>query len=129
MADFDVPSSFPGVHVAWDDPDWGPLSRLCEADDLVLGQFMWMGTIRLEDDRLIQAYKHVDTRRYLYLAADLEAFEYHGSDGDVYHAVPLGIALREVFCLCRELGEPAEQELIANEALIDAHSRRPRAPR
>jgi hypothetical protein len=65
---------------------------------------MWMHAVRLEDDRIVHAYKHFETRRYLHLAEDLTAFDYHGEDEHPYRTSTLGIALREVFCLCRELG-------------------------
>jgi len=97
------------------EPDWSPLERLTGGDDLILGQFMWMYCARLEDERVVHAYKHIETRRYLHLAGDLTAFEYRGDQDHEYASVPLGIALREVLCLCRELGHPEEAELRANE--------------
>ena len=50
--------------------DWRPLERFADvvpdrrvtADD-----FMWMGSFTLETGVRVQAYKHVDTRRYLHL--------------------------------------------------------------
>ena len=126
MTDFDVPTNHAGAYLAWDDPDWAPLARLTEGDDLVLDQFMWMGAIRLDDDRLVHAYKHCDTRCYLHLGEDGTAFEYRGYSDLPYSPVPLGITLREVFCLCRELGRPEEAALRANEALIERHSVHPR---
>ena len=126
MTDLNLPATFAGTYVDVDTPDWGPLSQLCDANDLVLDQFMWMGAILLEDGRTAHAYKHVDTRCYLHLAEDLTAFRYHGESHQPYAVVPLGYALRGVFCQCRELGYPQEAALQANEALIERHTRYPR---
>lgn len=128
MTDFGIPSSFKGRVENFETPDWRPLERLAADDALVLGQFMWMHAVRLEDGRLVHAYKHFETRRYLHLAEDLTAFDCHGEDEHPYRTSTLGIALREVFCLCRELGHPDEAELVAGEALIERHSRYPSVP-
>ena len=54
-------------------PYWPPLLDL--APDLV-GDFMWMGIVDLEDGRRLQAYKHYWTRRYLHLDDEGTAFVY-----------------------------------------------------
>lgn len=126
MTEFEIPAAFAGEYVRCDEPDWEPLSRLAGGEALILDQFMWMGGVRLSDGRMVQAYKHFETRCYLHLADDLTPFEYRGGDSESYLTSTLGIALREVFCLCRELGRPEEAELRANEALIERHSRYPR---
>jgi len=46
-------------------PYWPPLIDLVGLD-LVDG-FMWMLEILLEDDSMLHAYKHIETRRYLHL--------------------------------------------------------------
>lgn len=110
------------------EPDWGPLERLAEDDPLVLGGFMWMFSVRLEDGRTLQAYKHHVTRRYLHLAGDLAAFEYHGdAEKEEYVSVPLALTLRDCFCHHRELGLVEEDEILAAEALIERHTSRPRS--
>jgi hypothetical protein len=61
-------------------PEWQPLlDLLAEAADdesRVLNDFMWMHSVRLEDGRLLQAYKHYWTRRYVHLDSDGNAFVY-----------------------------------------------------
>jgi hypothetical protein len=42
-------------------PVWGPLFDVLGAE--VGGDFMWMHEVELEDGTLLQAYKHIDTRR------------------------------------------------------------------
>lgn len=54
-----------------DAPEWEPLLSL--APDHV-GDFMWMGTVRLVDGTRLQVYKHYWTRRALHLAEDGRAF-------------------------------------------------------
>jgi len=49
-------------------PFWPPLIDLVSLD-LVDG-FMWMREILLEDDTMLHAYKHIETRRYLHLHED-----------------------------------------------------------
>jgi hypothetical protein len=54
-------------------PDWEPLldavgARLTET-------FMWMHEAQLDDGEALHAYKHVHTRRYLYLTERGAAFE------------------------------------------------------
>jgi hypothetical protein len=54
-----------------DAPEWEPLLNL--APDHV-GDFMWMGTVRLADGTRLQMYKHYWTRGYLHLSEDGRAF-------------------------------------------------------
>jgi len=63
-----------GTLLQLDEPDWGPLVTLVGAE--LASWFMWMGAIALADGAVVQAYKHIDTRRYLHLAADGRAFVY-----------------------------------------------------
>ena len=49
-------------------PYWPPLIDLVGLE-LVDG-FMWMLEILLEDDSMLHAYKHIETRRYLHLHED-----------------------------------------------------------
>jgi len=54
-------------------PVWGPL--LGVVGERLTGTFMWMQAIRLEDGTRIHAYKHTETRCYLYLSDAGEAYE------------------------------------------------------
>ncbi|HVP03734.1 MAG TPA: hypothetical protein VMT10_14280 [Solirubrobacteraceae bacterium] len=59
------------------EPEWDPLLR---AVGLALaGDFMWMFEVRLKDGMSLQAYKHIDTRRYLHLGPEAEAFAFQGN--------------------------------------------------
>jgi hypothetical protein len=51
-----------------DHPHWRPLIDLV-GEELV-ADFMWMLEILLEDDSMLQAYKHIPSRRYLHLHDD-----------------------------------------------------------
>jgi hypothetical protein len=56
-----------------DEPDWTPLERFLPLE--LCGPFMWMHSVRLEDGRTINAYKHSGTRRYLLLDPNADAYE------------------------------------------------------
>lgn len=66
----------PGV-VVWEGqyetPNWAPLEAA--VGERLAGGFMWMDDGRLSDGAPLHAYKHIHTRRYLYLTDDLRAFE------------------------------------------------------
>jgi hypothetical protein len=57
--------------VQYEDPVWEPLLGL--VGETLAPSFMWMHELMLEDGRTVQAYKHIHTRRYLFLAADSAA--------------------------------------------------------
>jgi hypothetical protein len=57
-------------------PDWGPLLQVAGED--VTGGFMWMYEVQLAGGRYVQAYKHYDTRRYMFLDGGCNAFAYVG---------------------------------------------------
>ena len=59
------------------EPDWEPLLRLAR---VYIDEFMWMFLVELEDGTRVQAYKHVWTRRYLYLASDDRSFGWCGDE-------------------------------------------------
>lgn len=97
-----------GEMLQYDEPDWLPLALVAGID--LLDDFMWMHEVRLSDDRRLHAYKHTDTRSYLYLDAEGNAFEY-GED-DRYRQIPLIRALRQAFHplwrgVCSAPGAPA----------------------
>lgn len=70
-------------------PEWQPL--LDAVGDDVAGDFMWMFAVELADGRMLQAYKHVETRRYVHLDGRGRAFAY--ASPDRYRAVPVATAL------------------------------------
>jgi hypothetical protein len=82
-----------GVVSQWETPNWRPLEELVGLD--LIRQFMWLFTIQLEDGTELEAYKHIDTRRYLHLADDGRAF-YYCADGR-YWAVERDAALAALF--------------------------------
>jgi hypothetical protein len=61
-------------------PCWEPLERLLGADEL-LGHFMWMGEVELEDESVLHVYKHQWTRACLHLAGDGTTYYYAGAKG------------------------------------------------
>jgi hypothetical protein len=66
-----------GEVVNSENPEWEPLLDLAR---IYIGDFMWMFEIELKDGTRLQAYKHVWTRRYLYLTADRRCFAYCGDE-------------------------------------------------
>ena len=75
-------------------PVWEPLvaaigQRLAET-------FMWMHEEELDDRSVLHAYKHIHTRRYLYLTPDGRAFE-HAHCG-VFVPMRLDFAIEEALC-------------------------------
>lgn len=65
---------YPGTIKQGDTPNWGPLLDI--VGDAGVEEFMWMFEVELDDGTPLQAYKHIDTRRYLHLAADGSVFVY-----------------------------------------------------
>jgi hypothetical protein len=61
-----------------DSPVWQPLLDL--VGTYLVGDFMWMFEVELEDGRSLHAYKHWRTRRYIHLTTDGHAFVYEWSD-------------------------------------------------
>jgi hypothetical protein len=57
----------------YSEPEWAPLVELV-GERLAAG-FMWMNEDELEDGSSLHAYKHIFTRRYLYLTEDRRAFD------------------------------------------------------
>lgn len=57
-----------GRSIQGDDPAWTPLEAALGLE--VVGDFMWMFEVELDDGRRVQAYKHIDTRCYVHLDAD-----------------------------------------------------------
>ena len=66
-------------------PEWGPL--LAAVGQFGVVDFMWMYEIELRDGRRVHAYKHIETRRYVHLDADVTAYAY--LEGSRYRPVDL----------------------------------------
>jgi hypothetical protein len=67
-------------------PDWRPLVEVLGED--LTGSFMWMYEARLASGLPLHAYKHIDTRRYVFLDPACNAYAYLG--GERYGPVALG---------------------------------------
>jgi hypothetical protein len=78
----------------YDRPVWGPLLDL--VGDFLIGDFMWMTELELDDGSVMHAYKHSATRRYLHLhESDGRTFTYAG--GDRYRVIHPRDAIDDVF--------------------------------
>ena len=78
----------------YEEPVWEPLLRV--VGDRLVGTFMWMQEFRLEDGTALHAYKHIWTRRYLYLTDSGAAFEY--TRCGTYARTRLDYALQAALC-------------------------------
>ncbi len=57
-----------------DEPVWEPILEALGEE--LTGGFMYMFRARLDDERVIHAYKHHITRRYVFLDDDVQAYEW-----------------------------------------------------
>ncbi|MGA2924897.1 MAG: hypothetical protein ABSG43_02695 [Solirubrobacteraceae bacterium] len=96
-----------------DAPDWSPLENLLDTE--LCAQFMWMFDVKLEDGTLLNAYKHIWTRRYFHLSDDGRTFYYAGERG--YHEVDPYTAIVEVFETW-ECADPTDSERLALETAL-----------
>jgi hypothetical protein len=87
------PTVFDGDAIQGHDPDWAPL--VAAVGEELVGDFMWMYEVELENGTEVQAYKHIDTRRYVHLDAAGMAYAYE-SPGR-YRVVSVVDALTEAF--------------------------------
>jgi hypothetical protein len=69
-----------GEMTGFQEPVWQPLLEL--VGTYLVGDFMWMFEVELEDGRSLHAYKHWWTRRYIHLTIDGRAFVYECRDPD-----------------------------------------------
>jgi len=91
-----------------DRPEWQPLIDLVGVE--LVGWFMWMFELELEDGSRVHAYKHIATRRYFHLAHDGRAFAYVNDDR--YRVVAPGAAIDAVFAGWGDIApEPHEGDL------------------
>jgi hypothetical protein len=74
---------------------WAPLVRV--VGENMARDFMWMFEVALECGVSVQAYKHIETRRYLHLNSDGVA--YHYEPPDRYRIVPIGQAVAVTLAL------------------------------
>ena len=108
------PHGRPGSVVQYDCPVWEPLeaavgTRLAEG-------FMWMHEGRLAGGVTMHAYKHIWTRRYLYLSEDgRSAFEHAPCGG--YVPLRLDFAIQAALCTGWLFTGWEEED---REAIIDA---------
>jgi hypothetical protein len=101
-------------------PNWAPLVEA--VGELLAGGFMWMHEGKLGDGTPLHAYKHIYTRRYLYLTPDLTAFE--PLPCDRFAPLRLDFALERALCTWWTLSgwEPADAEAI-RDAILRANHR------
>jgi hypothetical protein len=102
-------------------PDWYPLLELVGEE--VTADFMWMYEVRLKPRGRLQAYKHIDTRRYLHLDRQGKAYDFRGPNR--YRRVPAIDALVSAFAslpqLCCRTPEQLERSWAAVERLSEAY--------
>ena len=101
--------------VQGDRPEWRPLIDL--VGERVTGDFMWMFEVELADGRALHAYKHVDTRCYIHLALDGQAFVYE--EPDRYRSVPAATVLAAVFAPLPGLAGVTGEQISASWAAVE----------
>jgi hypothetical protein len=104
-----------GTSTQGERPDWGPL--LEAVGEQVTGDFMWMFEVVLTDGTSLQAYKHIDTRRYIHLGSDGEAFVYESSDR--YRRFPAADVLAAVFAPLPGLAGVTGEQVGASWAAVE----------
>jgi hypothetical protein len=103
-----------------EDPEWEPLEAFLPLE--LCGPFMWMNSITLEDGRVLQAYKHSETRRYLRLDANADSYECldHGRFRRMRHTD----AIEQVFDSRWLLNHATEEDRNALRRAFDAAQER-----
>jgi hypothetical protein len=96
--------------------DWGPLERFLPIQ--LCGAFMYMDRVRLEDDTVIHHYKHSDTRHYLKLDDNADAWE--SLDHGRYRRMRHSDALEQVFSLRWALDHATDEDRQAIRQALDA---------
>lgn len=97
-------------------PNWEPLLHL--VGEPVVRDFMWMFEVELTNGTRLQAYKHIDTRRYIHLDPDCQAFAY--VEPDRYRVYPTAEILAEVFATLPVpgLGGVTPKRIVASWAAV-----------
>jgi hypothetical protein len=103
-----------------DNPNWTPL--LDAVGEEVTADFMWMYEVELNNGVLLQAYKHIDTRRYAHLAADGTAFVFE-SPGR-YRCFPAADLFAAVFASLPRLSLVGEAQIRASRCAVERLRRR-----
>ncbi len=116
------PRIYRGAATQGSRPDWAPL--LEAVGEEVTGDFMWMFEVELSDGTKLQAYKHIDTRRYIHLASDGRAFVYE--DPDRYRRFPAAEVLAAVFAPLPGLAGVTDAQIDASWVAVDHLSARDR---
>jgi len=96
-------------------PNWEPLVNA--VGERVAGDFMWMFEVELSDGRSLQAYKHVDTRCYVHLAADGQAHYY--KEPNRYVPIPGWKIFTAVFRTPPRLGGVTEGQILDSRNAVD----------
>jgi hypothetical protein len=104
----------------WETPNWRPLAGL--VGEPVVADFMWMFQVELSDGSSLQAYKHIDTRRYIHLDDQGSAFAYEPPDR--YRAIDAGRVLAEVFATLPRLAGVRDEQIRASREALDRVRRR-----
>jgi hypothetical protein len=104
-----------GTSMQGDRPVWEPL--LDAVGERVTCDFMWMFEVTLADGTLVQAYKHIETRGYLHLAADGTAYVY--TDRDRYRPMSAADVLRAVIVGLPGLAGVTDEQIDASWAAVE----------
>lgn len=100
-----------------DAPEWEPLLRV--VGENLTSTFMWIYEVRTRSGARLYAYKHIDTRRYLHLDAEGNAYVYVPEDR--YRPIPLADALESALRPWWErLGASPDEVLAAWTAIAAA---------
>jgi hypothetical protein len=105
-----------GTHVRHAEPVWEPLIELVGME--LVGDFMWMHGLELDDGLEVHAYKNIGTRRYLHLGVDGRAFLY--GPGGQYWEITTAAAV-EAALGHREDLLPEPPDVDALRALLARH--------
>lgn len=108
------PRTYTGEATQGSNPNWTPLLELVGED--VTGDFMWMFEVKLSTGVHVQAYKHVDTRRYIHLDARGRAYAYQWNAR--YRRVSAVDVLTEVFADLHMLGGVTYAQIAASWAAV-----------
>jgi hypothetical protein len=104
-----------GTSTQGERPEWGPL--LEAVGEEITGDFMWMFEVVLTDGRSLQAYKHIDTRCYIHLASNGEAFVYESPDR--YRTFPAADVLAAVFAPLLGLAGVTDKQIRAWRVAVE----------
>ena len=108
-----------GELVQFEEPHWPSLERLVGLE--LASGFMWMSELRLDDGTRVDAYKHINTRRYLHLSPSGEAFGYEPPG--LYRPLVLSDAIELAFYGWQRVGARPEDLDLVDDAVRLAASR------